>query len=79
MLHWLVEERNDARHVDYSVGLGIVLGTLVSQEQRICPTRLTTMQKVAICGLFTGCVWHIDQVSPIGCTSIRIAATLEYE
>jgi hypothetical protein len=26
-----------------------------------------------------GCVWHVGQVSPIRCTSIRIATTLGYE
>jgi hypothetical protein len=30
-------------------------------------------------GLSVGYVWHIGQVSPIGCIPIRIAATLRYE
>jgi hypothetical protein len=40
---------------------------------------LTTTQQVAIRGLSAGCIWRVDQVSPTGCTSIRIAATLGYE
>jgi hypothetical protein len=33
----------------------------------------------AIHKLSVECVWHVDQVSSIGCTSIRIAATHRYE
>jgi hypothetical protein len=30
-------------------------------------------------GLSMGCMWRVARVSPAGCTSIRIAATLGYE
>jgi hypothetical protein len=50
LLHWLVGERNGAGPAEYSVELGVVSGALVSQERRICPTQLMTMQKVAIRG-----------------------------
>jgi hypothetical protein len=36
------------RPMNYSAGLEVVSGALVSQEQRICPTRLMTTQKVAM-------------------------------
>jgi hypothetical protein len=26
-----------------------------------------------------GCMWRVSRVSPAGCTSIQIIATLEYE
>jgi hypothetical protein len=67
------------RSVNYSAGLGVALGALISQEQRICPTRLMTMQKVVIRGLSVGCVCRVDQVSPVLCTLIRITVTLTYE
>jgi hypothetical protein len=36
-----------------------------------------SVSKVGECDVES--VWHVDQVSPAGCTSIRIATTLRYE
>jgi hypothetical protein len=75
----------------YSAGLRGRAGSTFSQEQCIHPTLLTTHERFlytdhvryvwlrAIRGPSMKCVWHVDQVSPVGCTSIRITATLGYE
>jgi hypothetical protein len=67
------------RPTNYSAGLGVASGALVSQEQMIFLTRLMTTQKVVIHGSSVGCVWRVELVSPVGCTLIRISVTLEYE
>jgi hypothetical protein len=72
--------------------LWIVSGALFSQEQWLCPSLLMTSQKVATYGecpqeAYTRHMWigvrnvHVMLVglSPVGCTSIRITATLGYE
>jgi hypothetical protein len=77
--------------VDHSAGLRGGVGSTFSQEQCICPTLLTTHERLlcvdcvryvwseTIRGLSVGCVWRVGQVSLAGCTSIRIIATLRYE
>jgi hypothetical protein len=77
--------------VDHSVGLRGGVGSTFSWEQCICPTLLTTSERLlyadhmryiwsmAIREPSVECMWRVDQVSPTGCISIQIATTLEYE
>jgi hypothetical protein len=46
-----------------------------------CYTRTVrdTYGRNVIHRLSVGCIWHVDQVSPAGCTSIQIVVTLGYE
>jgi hypothetical protein len=62
-----------------------------SQKQCIRPTLLTTRERLVyadharyvwsrvIHRPSVECVWHVDQVSRVGCTSIWIVATLGYK
>jgi hypothetical protein len=73
------------------VGLRGGVRSTFSREQCICPTLLMTRERLlcvdhvryvwsrTIHRLSVGCVWRVGRVSPTGCTSIRIAATLGYE
>jgi hypothetical protein len=77
--------------VGHSAGLRGGGGSTFSQEQCIYPTLLTTHEKLlytdyvryvwsgTIRELSVGCVWCVGLVPPVGCTSIRITVTLEYE
>jgi hypothetical protein len=77
--------------VGHSVKLRVGVRSTFSQEQCIYPTMLMTHKRLlyadhvryvwsgAIRGLSVECVWCVDQVSPTGCTSIRITMTLRYE
>jgi hypothetical protein len=70
----------------------VCIGELFSQEEWLCSTLLTTMQKVAthvdcpqeayMSRMWTArgkCTCHIDQIFPAWCTSICITASLRYE
>jgi hypothetical protein len=77
---------------NYSAGLGVASGALVSWEQRICPIRLMTRRKVVIYidypqEAYAWCTWtgvgsvHVALIgfSPVEYISIRITVTLRYE
>jgi hypothetical protein len=77
--------------VGHSAGLRGGVGSTFSRGQCICPTLLTTHERLLymdhvryvwpgyICGPSMGCVWYVGRVSPVGCTSIRIVVTLGHE
>jgi hypothetical protein len=77
--------------MDHSVGVRGKVGSTFSREQYICPTLLTTHERLiyvnhvryvwsrAIHGLSVGCVWRVDHVSPTRCTSIQIIVALRHE
>jgi hypothetical protein len=48
-------------------------------ERLLCVDRVRYIWSGAIRGLSVRCMWHVGWVSPIGCTSIQIVATLRYE
>jgi hypothetical protein len=58
---------------------GIYLNLSVTHERLLCVDRIRYILSRTICGLSVGYVWHVGRVSPAGCTSIRIVATLKYE
>jgi hypothetical protein len=72
----------------HSAGLRGGDGSTFSRERCICPTLLMTRERLlyvdhvkyvwseTIRGLSVGCLWCVGRVSPTGCTSIRIVATL---
>jgi hypothetical protein len=72
-------------------GWEVESGALFLRSSSIRPTLLTTCERLlytdyvkyvwsrAICRPSVECVWCVDQVSPIGCTSIWIAVILRYE
>jgi hypothetical protein len=77
---------------DRSVGmLWIVLGALFlgssgpaqlcwrQHERMLCIDRVRYVFSGTIRELSEGCVWHVGQVSAVGCTSIWITVTLGYE
>jgi hypothetical protein len=67
------------------------VGSTFSWKQCICPTLLTTSERLpyadhmryvwsrGIRGWRVECVWYVDQVFPAECTSIQITVTPEYE
>jgi hypothetical protein len=48
-------------------------------ERLLCVDRVRYIWSGTIRRLSVGCMWRVGRVSPVGCTSIRIAATLGYE
>jgi hypothetical protein len=93
LLQWLARERNWVR-TRGSVGRRVVdcVGSPFYQEQWLCPSLLMTSWKVTTYGdhpqeAYTGRTWTgvgsvyvvLVELSPTGCTSIRITATLRYE
>jgi hypothetical protein len=72
-------------------GWEVESGALFLESSSIHPTLLMTHEMLlyadhvrdvwsrAIREPSVRCVWHVDRVSPTGCTSIRIAATFRYE
>jgi hypothetical protein len=77
--------------MSHSAGLRCGVDSTFSREQCIRQILLTTSERLlyvdhvryvwsrAICGPSLECVWRVDLIFPAGCTSIRIAVTLEYE
>jgi hypothetical protein len=73
------------------LGYEVKSGALFLESSSIRPTLLMTHERLlyavhvryvwprAIRGLSVECVWRVDQVSPTGCTLIRITVTLGYE
>jgi hypothetical protein len=49
------------------------------RERLLYVDRVRYVWSGTIRGLSMGCVWRVGRVFPAGCTSIRIAATVEYE
>jgi hypothetical protein len=53
--------------------------TLVGTSERLPTQTLGDVWSGTIRESSVESVWRVDRVSPIGCTSIRIAVTLRYE
>jgi hypothetical protein len=90
--HWLLWERSwvrshgsvSRRVVGWvgspsSSGRGSVQICWWLRERLLCVGRVRYVWSGTIRGLRVGCVWHVGQVFPTGCTSIRIIVTLGYE
>jgi hypothetical protein len=58
---------------------GICPNLSVTHERLLCVNYVRYVWFRTIRGLSVGCAWLIGRVSPAGCTSIQIAATLGYE
>jgi hypothetical protein len=56
-----------------------IFGTMLPYTGLLYVDCMRYVYSGTICRLSVGCVWHVDRVSPAGCTLIRIAVTLEYE
>jgi hypothetical protein len=66
-------------------------GALFLGSSSIYPTLLTTSESLlyvdhmryvwsrVICGQSVRSMWHVEHVSPVGCTFIQITASLGYE
>jgi hypothetical protein len=72
------------RAVDWDGSLflksSMIRPTLLGQHERLAYVDyLRYIWQSAIHGLSAGCVWRVDQVSPVGLTSIQITVTLKYE
>jgi hypothetical protein len=51
----------------------------VASERLLCADRMRYVWSGTIRGLRVESMWHVGQIFPTGCTSIRIAVTLGYE
>jgi hypothetical protein len=88
---WLGRETGYGPTVRSAVVLWIVSGALFLRssgpaqlywwlhKRLLCNDCMRYVWSGTIRGLSVGCMWRVGQVSPTGCTSIQIAATLGYE
>jgi hypothetical protein len=60
-------------------GVGAYFDLMGTSERLLYADHARYIWSRDICGPSVKCMWRVDQVSPVGCTSIRIAAILGYE
>jgi hypothetical protein len=60
-------------------GVVTLSNSVMASERLLCANHVRCIWSRTKRGLSMGSMWCVGQVSPAGCTSIRITATLRYE